>query len=341
MNVPFPILAMLSVAFVIFPNSAIADPLGYAIDRAITELSSPSSWAKEIPKVAGVRRKGGTLIIALGFPKADSKGQPWRAWWERAACLAPETRAVVEANGGILAHVGEDPTNPPNDDTMKVHVNRGECAKLFPIWTPNHSWAPPPFAPSGFPSPAYELQVGAENITKKDAPKPSPEMEAALAVLTVLGAPVKSRETVGTSRTADKKPIRLNYKPLDEADPDHAVIIKWHETILRGDYKAWLAYASKSAEGLGLVTEEKFQQMRATTPQKLWITPKPIYNNPNGSKSFGLTGCGKATYSDFPHPVRVTRMITPVRSGYGWIVMETSALFLEADPAPCDRYVYE
>lgn len=325
-NVLIPLLALYS-------SWANADRLRDPMDRAIAELSTPSTWAKEIPKVAGTRRKGGTLIIAIGIPVEGEKGKNWRAWWQRAACLAPEMRAVIQADGGIMAHIGEDPKNYPDDKAQIVHAGRNECANLFSRPDADISWVNLPFSPSGFPVPAYEVQPPAPVRQVPDSGL-TPGEQAVAAALAVLGAPIDAT-------TGKPKKVRSGLKSMDVANPDHAAIIGWHQAILRGDYEAWKAYAPQAAVDDGSASEEKFRLLRDTTPPKLWISPGPFWTTPDGIKTYEIQGCGKPRQFQLPYDIPVLRQVTPFRVGNQWVIKEPSRPFVDGDIFPCDTYEHD
>jgi hypothetical protein len=102
------------------------DELSAPMEAARIELSSRRSWAKDIPKVVDVRRKGVTLIIGIGTPIPQDM-MNWKTWWEQAICTMPELKEILRHNGAVNIYSGAEPV--PGEG---VSFNRGSCGDRSP-----------------------------------------------------------------------------------------------------------------------------------------------------------------------------------------------------------------
>ncbi len=163
-TLPDCLLSVLAVVILATSVDAFADRLDDAMDAATAELTGRKTWSTNIPPITHVRREGYALIVAIGAPERSEAGDRWRRWWENAGCFAPELRAILLANGGVIAHTGYDKSRMPSNETDRVYLGASKCAKLFPDWKS---------APAGLP---YDQLI---KQGYRILPPPKPRLSAA------------------------------------------------------------------------------------------------------------------------------------------------------------------
>ena len=165
-------LLLIATLFLLTGPAAAQDALSIAIDEAKAELAARKSWARSIPPVSQVGRRGNTLRIGIGTPGA-AESTRWRQWWERALCEAPELKKIMLLNGGVQVYAGAEPV-----EGQEVFFTKADCYARDPDWNKK--------APQGVgPGPSYQV-----------APAPPPASSAP-ANLGVGPATLKTKKIVG------------------------------------------------------------------------------------------------------------------------------------------------
>lgn len=135
---------LIGTLFLLTGAAAAQDALSIAIEEAKAELAARKSWARSIPPVSQIGRRGNTLRIGIGTP-GPAESTRWRQWWERALCEAPEFKRIMLLNGGVQVYTGAEPV-----EGQEVFFTKADCYARDPDWNTK--------APQGVaPGPSYQV----------------------------------------------------------------------------------------------------------------------------------------------------------------------------------------